>query len=481
MMKLYAKLGAIDRHPSTESVGSETSAMGVTASAAIAQERTAALRVLAKSASVDAADDDPQWRYSGMLLPENMTSVERKRRSKTFEDAALSETLPASIRIGELVITPGIEKLCKGLVPSIRQGVTSPKSSRKHTTSMTEEAEEVTARRATLTRSKSVEPASIYAVVKPKTERFAMRMMPFLSRANSEDKDTVTDTTKKERGKSPKPSFITSILDRKKMLTSKRSTSVEASSPSGVSSAIKSSIAKAGVQAATPGAPSTYDPPSIELATPKPDDKKSHKRTTSLDFHSVFRTSRKSSPEPEGAQRGRKETKKKDKKRDSSKARDESKSKKKEKKRDSSKARDSSAEGSKKKKRDSSKSGRESSGERESKSKEKKKKKEKDKDKSKDKDSSKKDKGLGGSMSSLVASKFGHVGPARAALSAASPCMERPLHLADNPDAVSQACVLAQLIQGSGALSVSDKTCGKIFRSLEAARFVFRWVSAWKT
>jgi len=293
MMKLYQKLGAIDRHDSCDSISSNVS-MDVCASAAIAHERSAGLRLLQKSASVDAADDNISWSSCMEFMPhKDMTFIDMKKMSRVYADAPLSETLPASIRMGELIITPGIEKLCKGMKGSFK--VTSPKQKRK---AKTEESTEP--RRGTLMRSQSVEPSLSVPYVKPKSDNLAKRMLPFLSRAGSEDKDARGAMASTNKGKPTKiGGILSSVMDKKRLFGSKKS--LHSVDTTITDTSIGSAIASAGVQASSPGTPSTYEPPELTTSITSTDAstlerrsrgsterKKEKRRTPSLDRLSGF-------------------------------------------------------------------------------------------------------------------------------------------------------------------------------------------------
>ena len=121
MNKLYAKLAAIEREETEKENGSNLTSE----SQAIVHERTGRVRILTKSVSVDSSDQEPQYVAAHLSADELGEVPERRsvygRYAEDYEDAPISQTLPASIRIGELTITPGIEALTKTWTPDIKR------------------------------------------------------------------------------------------------------------------------------------------------------------------------------------------------------------------------------------------------------------------------------------------------------------------------------------------------------------------------
>ena len=130
MTRLYEKLAAIERVETEKENGTQD----MSESQAIVHERTGRVRILTKSVSVDSGDQEPQYVPAHMDsdlgdLQERRSSV-YGRYAEEYEDVPISQTLPASIRIGELTITPGIEALTKSMTPDIKRASWS-NSSRK--------------------------------------------------------------------------------------------------------------------------------------------------------------------------------------------------------------------------------------------------------------------------------------------------------------------------------------------------------------
>lgn len=277
MLRLYEKLGQIDRHNDDQQSQEN---LTVTQSAAIAKERTGAVRVLMKSMSVDSyAEDIPLQGHQGQL-PERMSFIELLRNSKTYEDAPLSQTLPASIRIGELVITPGIEALSKTFAPTVfrTKAVLSPKSQRRKFFDEYPQDSE----------SFAIQELERVAQAQQKELERSRRSRPPHSGAKHRDKSTdsvqsVDSVTKRERSISEKASaFFAAVKEKRKKFGSKRTGSVEESATGG-------EIARAGITAARPVAPSTPEPHPNE--TPSRDKRRFfHRRAASIDLTTLFRS-----------------------------------------------------------------------------------------------------------------------------------------------------------------------------------------------
>lgn len=281
MMKLYEKLGNIERlDDSRDNIG-----MSVTQSAAIAKERTGAVRVLMKSMSMDSYAEDVSQRDQGSL-PERMSFIEIVRNSKTYEDAPLSQTLPASIRIGELIITPGIEALTKAFPPNMYHSkvVLSPKSQRrKFFDEYPADAETFALQeleRVAKAQQRDLERSS-------RSSRSKAKNMGAQQRDKSTDSVTsvtsVDSVARRERSISEKASaFFSAVKDKRKKFGSKRAGSVEDSSLGG-------HIARAGMTAVRPAAPTSPTPPTPEMPS-KEKRKFFHRRAASIDLSNLFRS-----------------------------------------------------------------------------------------------------------------------------------------------------------------------------------------------
>ncbi len=282
MIKLYEKLGEIER---TEE---ETEQKEISQSVAIVKERKAGLRVLTKSMSVDATDEDPPWLEGPTSLPERMSYIELKKHSETYQDAPLSQTLPASIRIGELVITPGIEKLNKNFGPEmyVAAGLISPRSQRRKFYESTPVDVQLSTPDSG---AKSKKYVSFDDNLLKKDAKFIKGPRKAASISIRDGKVAEVKTYDQETGKEKSigekaSAFFSSVREKRKLFGMKRASSVD-------NSAISSSVALAGVQAARPAAPSTYDPPPIKVERPVSKKKGLHKRAASLDIPSFFKSS----------------------------------------------------------------------------------------------------------------------------------------------------------------------------------------------
>ncbi len=138
MTRLYQKLAAIEREEtgSQGEIDGKQSEMAETT--AIVQERAGAVRILTKSLSIDSSEHEPQYVPSDTApssqdledLPELLAVY--NRYADIYEDAPISQTLPASIRIGEIVITPGIEALTRAMTPEIKRAALGRTASRQN-------------------------------------------------------------------------------------------------------------------------------------------------------------------------------------------------------------------------------------------------------------------------------------------------------------------------------------------------------------
>lgn len=280
MQRLYSKLGQIE----TESDHS--------LSRSISRERGKGIRLLIKSVSIDSTDEEsPNWVPSvsaytnGDRSPQRQQqngdkkqppySIIAKLHSGLFEDAPLSQTLPASIRIGELVITPGIQTLTHKERHSRRTRSESvdPRTARKafyenypkeksgFPALSTETVDKQSEYRPRLDSSSSVEQESS---VISKSDRLdseqsrKSRGRP-VSRYDSDIEEI--DTSSKSRTKSSfsAADLIKSVKSKRKLFGLKRSSSVETSH-------VGSSTYLAGVHALSAGAPTGFAPPGTDDA-----------------------------------------------------------------------------------------------------------------------------------------------------------------------------------------------------------------------
>ena len=260
MVELYEKLSAIEGSDNT------SQRPGI--------DRKGSIRVLKKSMSVDSRDDPP-------FVPDYYKSPYASIPS-VYDDAPLSQTLPGTIRIGELLITPGVETLSR----TVRRQEQSLERGDKRSDSLSPKS----------ARRKFYEeyPYDPKSFLKSWPERRSRRA-DFEKQIEDKDKDVKDKEDKikskkdklKDRSVSPsKKSFFQTVKDKRKLFGSKRSASVD-------SSAVHSSIARIGVQVLpVPGAPSTFEPPSVPVVERK---KKQHKRTESIDASNLLSMSPKSS------------------------------------------------------------------------------------------------------------------------------------------------------------------------------------------
>jgi len=281
MMKLYEKLGQIERIDGSQEANL---GMSVTQSAAIAKERTAAVRILKKSMSIDSYGEDVAPRDQQGSLPERMSFIEIIRSSKTYEDAPLSQTLPASIRIGELIITPGIEALTKAFPHSMYHSklVLSPNSQRrKFFADYPQDAETFALQdleRVATAQQRELERSSRSKTKKPSVKH------------RDKSTDSVTSVTsvdsvaRRERSISEKASaFFSAVKDKRKKFGMKRAGSVEESTVGG-------HIARAGMTAARPAAPAAPPTPEPQEQPSKQKGRFFHRRAASIDLTTLFRS-----------------------------------------------------------------------------------------------------------------------------------------------------------------------------------------------
>lgn len=307
MAKLYQKLNAIEQ----DSTGGQ----------ALVKERGYGHRVLLKSMSVDASEDSlSSEKGSRSKVYQQMNSQYDPDVPPEYDDAPKSETLLASIRIGKLVITPGLEKLTRKYTAEKRKEKRavslSPKSARKkfydnypyeskardgwndrlrggESDSEVSDAENRRSKRGVVARHQSLD-ADL------DTAADADKLKP------KEDKETSKDRSRSPLKKSA-AAFIQSVKDKRKLFQ-RRAQSQEPD--------VRRSLADMGVKAAKPAAPSSFvsstpnsASPSVSeaattaTATKEPDSstKKSstskkkklgsHGRSVSIDATSLFSSS----------------------------------------------------------------------------------------------------------------------------------------------------------------------------------------------
>ena len=301
METLYAKLSSIESGAQDEE------------RKALEKERGRGIRMLSKSTSVDHADETPRKMNLGYSY---MRAADWSSR-EGYDDASKSETLLASIRLGELVITPGVEKLTKAYrekkEKDKRSASVSPRSARrKFYENYPYEPKEVdrwTSRlRARETDSDSSDVDADVGGRKP-----AEQKRRSLSRGKSIDTELESGAlaavepevdvgrSRKDRYslRSRAANFIQSVKDKRRMFA-KRSSSVDTS--------VRLSIAQSGFQAATAGAPTSFEPPTRPSEKAK-DSKQSkpskegkegkykafHRRASSIDLTTLFSVTRSSS------------------------------------------------------------------------------------------------------------------------------------------------------------------------------------------
>ena len=213
MTRLYEKLAAIERVETEKENGTEALS---SESQAIVQERTGRVRILTKSVSVDSGDQEPQY------VPTHMDSdlgdlYERRgsvygRYTEEYEDAPISQTLPASIRIGELTITPGIEALTKSMTPDIKRASWS-NSSRKSSQQK-------------LDRTKFFEnyPTDIKDLQQTEQQKQDPKIVPQIQKQavqeqQQKQKEQEEHVELEPQKTASKPFFFTSVKERRKMFS----------------------------------------------------------------------------------------------------------------------------------------------------------------------------------------------------------------------------------------------------------------------
>jgi hypothetical protein len=283
---LYEKLGAIGR--SEEELRPEAYAPQDSYDA-LAKERAGRLRVLTKSTSVDSTQDDPSFLANPYAVPGPGPAryTHLKQACRVFEDAPKSQTLPASIRVGELIITPGIENLTKTFTPVIHKAKTKPSPAAARKNFYENYPRDPRAFFESLAKSQSDrEPSSPPPRAGMPRRQRDSRSEP--RRIITSLGQTVggTDESKKSKGGTgPVAAFLASIKDKRKLFSAKKSSSFD-------SSAVHSSLARIGVKVPlAAGAPSTYQPPEVpenekkEISSTRESRRKlfGHKRSQSVD------------------------------------------------------------------------------------------------------------------------------------------------------------------------------------------------------
>ena len=285
MQNLYDKLSVIEREQSEEEEQKQL-------------QRKRGMRMLVKSMSVDSCrDDDPEFTTNPQaddpgahFCPKQLDSI--------FEDAPKSQTLPASIRLGELVLTPGSEQLTKSYGPQqMLSGRLQSSSARKkfyenyplytsgffswpgRKTKKDRAAERKAKEAGSLGPQPLKETPIPQETVHEKPTETKPKVVVKIGKGKEKKEE---DEPKKE---SKFSYFFSSVKDRRKLF-SKKSKSVD-------ESPVRSSVVRVGLQAGhAAAAPSTFEP-EVKEATPRPSSlrMKLHKRAASLDITSLFSTS----------------------------------------------------------------------------------------------------------------------------------------------------------------------------------------------
>ena len=264
MDKLYQKLGEIDYNQEKET-------------SVLAKERGRGVRVLTKSLSVDntqnedavvvKTQEEELSQPSQVSKPSTSRSVGKrfatiaKIHSKKYEDAPLSNTLLASIRLGELVITPGVEELTKKVrkLSKKKSDSTSPHSARKSFFDNYHFSPKSYFSWPKRERAKSVE-IQTEPVEKSLHYYESDTDVDTTGRTTDDDSASTSSVTDKSEKKS-KFSFFKGVKEKRKLFTIKRSSSVD-------NSPVHSTVVKAGVQTLPHGAPSTYETPEVPVIEP---------------------------------------------------------------------------------------------------------------------------------------------------------------------------------------------------------------------
>lgn len=314
LQKLYDKLSAIEREQSDlEQMQQERARREGSVEAhleAVDDRRHRGVRLLVKSMSVDSYRDDPNWIPPDADKNDPNAHFCPKQLDTVFDDAPKSQTLPASVRVGEMTIVPGKEANQSHLemsnTPAVRRqaerarknfydnyplassGYFSwPRKSRR------EKHEELAARVAAEAERDKVEENRLVTETTAPIKR-DQKDKDSNKKPDQESKQLVIpigkhrkEKNKDEEKKESKLSyFFSSVRDRRKLF-SKKSRSVD-------ESPVRKSFMQVGLQAGRAAAPSTFEAPEkvkeVKEATPRPTTlrERFHKRAASLDVTSLF-------------------------------------------------------------------------------------------------------------------------------------------------------------------------------------------------
>ena len=289
MKSLYRKLEEVDQ------TGAFDKRRG-RKSRAIEKERRG-IRVLTKSMSVDNTGEDDNTttvtRHASRT-DDVTTQPNRSKRyaaiakihSGLFDDAPLSSSLPASIVIGELVITPGAKSLHRKArkLTKQRSGSASPKTARRQFFGQAS-ASPVANLKSFLSWPKRVRNENVLDSV-AKTKAHDDVSDDDMSESGSDDDEEEDDDSKSEASSQQSTSASMEIPDERKsrpggksLLSSllsiaktkrtkmfRRAKSVEGSKDPQKPN-VSSTVVRAGVSSMSPAAPSTYKPPELPKVT----------------------------------------------------------------------------------------------------------------------------------------------------------------------------------------------------------------------
>ena len=269
MAKLYAKLSSIE---TGQEQREETTA--------VVQERGKGFRVLTKSTSVDHADETPKklnFRSKTQAGAQDSGSPSREQQEREDRSDSVS---PRSARKKFYDNYPYESKESNKWVGRFNgKESDSDFSTDIDSDARSREDNLESRKRRSLSRGKSLD-----------TE-----METGTESATDNEGDSGRSRRDKYSLRSKAASFIQSVKDKRKMF-SKRSSSVDTS--------VRTSIAKTGLQAATTGAPSSFQPPRQDKKDSTKDTTKDikenkrkqfHRRSTSIDMTSLFSSARSSS------------------------------------------------------------------------------------------------------------------------------------------------------------------------------------------
>ena len=326
LQKLYDKLSAIEKEQ-TDEEGRKQRRMQREGSVESVEDfidnrRRSGMRMLVKSMSVDSYREDPNWMPSEAERDPNAHFCP-KQLDTVFDDAPKSQTLPASVRLGELSIVPGQDPLAGIYSPGSKIQALSnrrksqdarkefyenyplyssgffswPRKSRRdrHQEAMeaalaaSEEAQEAARKQEEEMQATAV-PAEAIARQEPEPKKVIVPIGK-----HKKDKEKEKDKSKEEKKESKISFFFSSVKERRKMFM-KKSKSVD-------ESPIRKSVMQVGLQAGQAAAMSTFEPPpevkesssatAAPAATSRPSSlrQRLHKRAASLDVTSLFSVS----------------------------------------------------------------------------------------------------------------------------------------------------------------------------------------------